>query len=162
MDWELLIPLLMFAFPVAVALLDKRAKKRRGTPQVQSRPIFPPAASGSDITGKQRAWAPDRDSDHPAIPLEGAQGVKDFGRFDRSAEGGYGFQDRLPQPSDLPQAEQKTPSAEPTAEGLRAISKGRHKDLEPGPEKEDPEQKLRIDKKKLILYSEILKPKFDA
>lgn len=62
------------------------------------------------------------------------------------------------------QAEQQTntPAPEPTAEGLRAISKDRHKDLEPGPEKEDPEQKLRIDKKKLILYSEILKPKFDA
>ncbi len=29
MDWEFLIPLLMFAFPVVVALLDKRAKQKR-------------------------------------------------------------------------------------------------------------------------------------
>ncbi len=185
MDWDVLIPILMFAFPVAVAILDKRVKKRRGVPPVQSRPIFPPATSDSNQAGKQRAWAPDRDSDYPAIPLEGAQGVKDFGRFDRSAEGGTVSPGRLPNtsnwsqadrinrspeesvsrgelPSRIQQAEQQTntPAPQLVAEGQRAISRERHQEVVP--DKKDPEPKLRIDKKNLILYSEILKPKFDA
>ena len=156
MEW--LIPLLMFAFPVAIALLDKRAKKRKGVPQVQSRPIFPPAQRFPGT----RASAPDRASDYPAIPLEGAQGVKDSKRSDWSAEGGTVSHGRLPDPTVLTQA---TPSNKPAAnnpseEGQRAISKERRKATET--KKVNPGQKLEIDKKKLIIYSEILKPKFDA
>ena len=40
----------------------------------------------------------------------------------------------------------------------RAIRKAPEKEE---PETENPEPKLRIDKKNLILYSEILKPKYD-
>ena len=115
MDWDVLIPILMFAFPVVVALLDKRAKKRRGVPPVQSRPVFPPAANTT------------------------------------AAE-----VDRLP--SRVQQA--NTPTPEPVAEGQRAISRERHQEVVT--EEKNPEPKLRIDKKNLILYSEILKPKFDA
>ena len=34
-----------------------------------------------------RAWAPDRDSDYPAIPLEGVQGVKGVSPAMRSCAG---------------------------------------------------------------------------
>ncbi|MBR5723968.1 MAG: hypothetical protein IKX62_01165 [Bacteroidales bacterium] len=165
MEW--LIPLLMFAFPVAIALLDKRAKKRKGVPQVQSRPIFPPAQRFPET----RASAPDRASDYPAIPLEGAQGVKDSKRSDWSAEGGTVSHGRLPDPTALTQATRvsqtyvvsgdELPSRnQQEEEGQRAISKERRKATET--KKVNPGQKLEIDKKKLIIYSEILKPKFDA
>ena len=165
MEW--LIPLLMFAFPVAIALLDKRAKKRKGVTQVLSRPAFPPAQRFPET----RASAPDRASDYPAIPLEGAQGVKDSKRSDWSAEGGYGFPDRLPKPTDSSHAAKSSntyvvsgdelPSRnQQEEEGQRAISKERRKATDT--KKVNPGQKLEIDKKKLIIYSEILKPKFDA
>ena len=113
MDWDVLIPILMFAFPVAVAVLDKRVKKRRAEQQ-RSRPVFPPA---NEIPGQARN---DRWGEHPDRPL----------------------------------------AEDSTVEGQRAISRERHKEV--APETKDPEPKLRIDKKNLILYSEILKPKFDA
>ena len=119
MDWDVLIPILMFAFPVVVALLDKRAKKRRGVPPVQSRPVFPPAANTT------------------------------------AAE-----VDRLPSRVQPVEQKMNTPAPEPVAEGQRAISRERHQEVVT--EEKDPEPKLRIDKKNLILYSEILKPKFDA
>ena len=111
MDWDVLIPILMFAFPVAVAVLDKRAKKRREN--------TPPS-------------------------------------YD--AEGGTVSSGRLPQPTELQRAEENNSVS--SVEGQRAISRERHR--EAVTEEKDPEPKLRIDKKNLILYSEILKPKFDA
>ena len=176
MDWDVLIPILMFAFPVAVAVLDKRAKKRRA--EQQSRTVFPPAASGSEA----RSWS----SFPPAASGSGARPAKRPAAQDPSqpfgwappsygAEGGTVSSGRLPQPTDLPRAERLNRSpkenvsggehpdrqrAEETVEGQRAISRERHKEV--APETKDPEPKLRIDKKNLILYSEILKPKFDA
>ena len=44
-------------------------------------------------------------------------------------------------------------------EGVRAIHKNGPQEA---PEPVQPADKLKIDKKKLIIYSEILKPKFDA
>ena len=143
MDWEFLIPLLMFAFPVAVALLDKRAKKRKGVPKVQSRPVFPPAQGFPET----RALAPDRVSDYPALPLEGAQGVKNSTRSDWSAEGATASEEDLRSRSKQEE------------EGQRAISRKRRKEAEM--KDVNPEPKFEIDKKKLIIYSEILKPKYD-
>ena len=148
MEW--LIPLLMFAFPVAIALLDKRAKKRKGIPQVLSRPVFPPASSGSGARPEKRPTLSD-----PSQPFGWAPPSYD-------AEGGTVSHGRLPDPTVLTQA---TPSNKPAAnnpseEGQRAISKERRKATET--KKVNPGQKLEIDKKKLIIYSEILKPKFDA
>ncbi len=47
----------------------------------------------------------------------------------------------------------------PFEEGVRAIHR---EEAEKAPEPVQPADKLKIDKKKLIIYSEILKPKFDA
>ena len=44
-------------------------------------------------------------------------------------------------------------------EGIRAVHKNGPQEA---PEPVQPADKLKIDKKKLIIYSEILKPKFDA
>jgi len=44
MDWEALVPILFFAIPLVISLLDKRAKKQKGVPPVQARPVFPPDA----------------------------------------------------------------------------------------------------------------------
>ena len=164
MDWDVLIPILMFAFPVVVALLDKRAKKRRGVPPVQSRPIFPPATSGSGARPEKRPTASD-----PSQPFGWAPPSYD-------AEGGTFSPGRLPNTTSWSQADRmnrspqeevsrgelpdRRPAEESISEGQRAISRERHQEVVT--EEKNPEPKLRIDKKNLILYSEILKPKFDA
>ena len=111
MDWEFLIPLLMFAFPVVVALLDKRARQKR-------------AASPTP-----------KPSTHRPSPIS----FEEFAReFSPEAAGG---------------------SQEFGQEGIRAVHKNGPQEA---PEPVQPADKLKIDKKKLIIYSEILKPKFDA
>ncbi|MBR1578526.1 MAG: hypothetical protein IJ653_08095 [Bacteroidales bacterium] len=172
MDWDVLIPILMFLFPLVVSILDKRAKKRKGVPPVKAEPLFPPA---EDIDQEERAEAPGRASDYPTIPLEGAQGVNVFRRSVESAEGGTVRPGRPSEP--LSQAQQdvfrgelpiRSPqegkpdtfvmeATQTVTEGQRAID--RHIETPAGSEEKP---KLEIDKKKLILYSEILKPKFDA
>lgn len=52
----------------------------------------------------------------------------------------------------------ESPAPAMAEEGERAVHKAHQSEA---PETENPEPKLRIDKKNLILYSEILKPKFD-
>ena len=153
MDWDVLIPILMFLFPLVVSILDKRAKKRKGVPPVKAEPLFPPA---EDIDQEERAEAPGRASDYPAIPLEGAQGVKVFQRSVESAEGGTVPPGRTPEPI-FPAQEAQANEAKLANEGQRAVE--RHIDTAA---QDDDKPKLEIDKKKLILYSEILKPKFDA
>ncbi|MCR5841263.1 MAG: hypothetical protein K6G86_04200 [Bacteroidales bacterium] len=173
MDWDVLIPILMFAFPVAVAILDKRVKKRRGVPPVQSRPIFPPATSGSEARPEKRPAAPDPSQPFGwAPPSYGAEGGtvspgrlpnttnwSQADRIGRSSEESVSWDESL---NRTQQAEQQTNTLapQPVAEGQRTISRERHQEV--APDKKDPEPKLRIDKKNLILYSEILKPKFDA
>ncbi|MCR4824221.1 MAG: hypothetical protein K5849_02570, partial [Bacteroidales bacterium] len=61
-----------------------------------------------------------------------------------------------PMPAPLSVEKEKT-AFRPEMEGRRMI----HRKTVTVPETTDPEPKLRIDKKNLILYSEILKPKFD-
>ena len=136
MDWEILIPILMFAFPVVVALLDKRARqKRAATPP--SRP-----AAGRVERSEVRTSGPAGPGTLAQTKLERAlrpQGV---------TGGGAPFENgKLRSSPDQEQAE----------EGLRAINrKEEEKKVET-----QPADKLKIDKKKLIIYSEILKPKFD-
>ena len=169
MDWEALVPILFFAIPLVISLLDKRAKKQKGVPPVQARPVFPQDAEDDpeDLPGKRPAapdpsqpagWAPRRAGNR------GPRKSPDFGGG--PAEGGYGFPGRssgladTAQPDvfrgDLPDRNQAESSSE---EGRRAIHREAKKQTEP---EDGAQQKLEIDKKKLILYSEILKPKFDA
>lgn len=110
MDWEVLIPILMFLFPLVVSILDKRAKKRKGIPPVKSAPV------GMEIPSFQ----PTQESPEPEIIVKEVQ-------------------------------------TRPATEGERAILK--HEEKKAAAEEKP---KFEIDKKKLILYSEILKPKFDA
>lgn len=117
MDWEFLIPLLMFAFPVVVALLDKRARQKRA-----ASPSFPKPTAREQVSRElAREFSP-----------EAAGGVAPE---NRSQESEYG------------------------QEGVRAVHKNAPQDA---PEPVQPADKLKIDKKKLIIYSEILKPRFDA
>jgi len=117
MDWEVLIPILFFALPVVISLLDKRAKKQKGVPPVQARPVvFPPEEADGEV-------APE------------------------NVRAATVFQDDLP-----------TRPEAPSDEGQRAI----HREEKEKKVQEEGPQKLEIDKKKLILYSEILKPKYDA
>lgn len=127
MDWEILIPILMFLFPIAISLIDKRVKKRKGIPQVQTRPVA--GAPRWEVPGQVREQA-------PATGPDPGQTV-----FPTAA---------VPEPP--------RQAGEPDEEGTRAIRRESKIRTETVEEK----KKLDIDKKKLILYSEILKPKFDA
>ncbi len=123
MDWEVLIPILMFLFPLVVSILDKRAKKRKGIPPVKSAPV------GNGIPEPDQPWTPVP----PVPPFQPAQ---------ESSE---------------PEIIVKEVQPRPATEGERAIMKHEEKKVAA-----EEKPKLEIDKKKLILYSEILKPKFDA
>ena len=138
MDWEILIPILMFAFPVVVALLDKRAKQKRTASQPKSRPVFP-SVSGQQVSRElapenvRRRRTPPTDEVSGPLPLTKPRVATVFQGNSR----------------DTLQSE----------EGVRAIHR---ETVEKAPETTQPTDKLKIDKKKLIIYSEILKPKFDA
>lgn len=120
---EVLITLLMFAFPIALAILDKRARRKKGRPQVKAYPVFPPEEPDDDL--EEAPFAREEDVSAPVWQ------------------------------------EQETPvtpvSGDAAEEGQRSLG-GRSANAAP---KEEKHGKLEIDKKKLILYSEILKPKFD-
>ena len=141
MDWDVLIPILMFLFPLVVSILDKRAKKRKGVPPVKAEPLFPPA---EDIDQEERAEAPGRPG-RPSEPLSQAQ--QDV------------FRGELPirSPQEGKPDTFVMEATQTVTEGQRAVE--RHIDTAA---QDDDKPKLEIDKKKLILYSEILKPKFDA
>ena len=153
MDWEVLIPILMFAFPVIVALLDKRAKQRRKASQSRPRNSFSPRPDASEGLPRKRPAAPD-----PSQPSGWAPPSYD-------AEGGTVSLGRSLEASDKSKDttvfrgnSASSPDQEQTEEGVRAIHRKETKKAE----QQAPADKLKIDKKKLILYSEILKPKYDA
>ena len=136
MDWEVLIPILMFAFPVVIALLDKRAKQKRAASQPsRTRPAARELAPGNVRPSR----TPPTDSVSGPLPLTEP----------RVATVSRG--------NSLDSREQKDDASGPE-EGVRAILR---KKKETKVEKQ-PADKLKIDPKKLILYSEILKTKFDA
>lgn len=121
---EFLIPILFFAVPLAITLLDKRAKARKG--ESTARPVRPGGVSRSKRSPTPRA-----------VP------------FPRTS---------APSPEDIRKIMEKTPAGTPLQEeGVRAIHRP-----EKGPVPAENPGKPKIDKKKLILYSEILKPRFDA
>ncbi len=113
---DFILPVLIVAFMVLLSALDARTRKKKGTPQVQSRPYLEDLAS---VLEEEEVEA----------PVEEAEVREEQPDAPRAAE-----------------------------EGERAVHKTPRVEV---PETENPEPKLRIDKKNLILYSEILKPKFD-
>ena len=143
MDWEVLIPILMFVIPLALSFYDRRAKKRKGVPPVQARPVFP-----SDP----------EESEESADPAEPAAEYADAQESAPAPARVSPVQASAPQPRQQEAPANGFPLPSGAApEGVRAIDKR-------GKKVEIPEEKprLEIDKKKLILYSEILKPKFDS
>ena len=149
MDWEFLIPLLMFAFPVVVALLDKRAKQKRA-----ASPSFPKPNTREQVS---RELAPENvllrrtppaDPVSRPLPLTEPRVATVFRGNSR---------DTLQQQDVF--GGNPAGSQEFGQEGIRAVHKNGPQEA---PEPVQPADKLKIDKKKLIIYSEILKPKFDA
>lgn len=116
---DFILPVLIVAFMVLLSALDARTRKKKGTPQVQSRPYLEDLASVLEEEEEEVVEA----------PVEEAEVREEQPDAPRAAE-----------------------------EGERAVHKTPRVEV---PETENPEPKLRIDKKNLILYSEILKPKFD-
>ena len=159
MDWEALVPILFFAIPLVISLLDKRAKKQKGVPPVQARPVFPPDAE-DEIPEQVR-----NDNSSPVDFQPVGEVAPENVRLRRTPPNASGV-GPLPRTElrvatvfrgDLPDRNQ--PEGQPSEEGQRA----NHRKAKKQTESEDgAQQKLEIDKKKLILYSEILKPKFDA
>ena len=123
---EYLIPILMFLFPVVVAILDKRVKQRKKAASAAPRPQFPPISFNP--APRPVVQPAPRPAPQESIPLESV-------------------------PQETP-----APAFRPNLEGQRAI----HREEKHAVASELAPKKLEIDKKKLILYSEILKPKFDA
>ena len=140
MDWEVLIPILFFALPVVISLLDKRAKKQKGVPPVQARPVVFPAQDDARPDGEVVL----ENRSHPRLRKREGPADEVGGRGPAQPDV---FRDDLP----------IRPEA-PSDEGQRAI----HREEKEKKVQEEGPQKLEIDKKKLILYSEILKPKYDA
>ena len=162
MDWEVLIPILMFAFPVIVALLDKRAKQKRAAsqPTPRPRPTFPSTSPAARELARNEGSL----SDGAAGKVERSEvrtsgpagpGTFEYQKSERALRtqgvtgGGAPFID-----SKL----RSSPEQEQSEEGVRAI----HRKEKETKVAKQPADKLKIDPKKLILYSEILKPKFDA
>jgi hypothetical protein len=145
MDWEVLIPILMFAFPVIVALLDKRAKQKRAAsqPTPRPRPTFPSVSRDAAVRelapeNVRQGRTPPTDTVSGPLPLTEPRVATVFRGDSRDSR-------------------TQNENNSNTEEGVRAIKKREEK----SPQRQQPADKLKIDKKKLILYSEILKPKYD-
>ncbi|MBR5100826.1 MAG: hypothetical protein IKX34_05945 [Bacteroidales bacterium] len=168
----------MFAFPVVVALLDKRAKQKRAAsqPTPRPRPTFPsssPAArelarnDGRSADGAAGGVAPGPDAasecrDSSLSLPSGKEGNRRLNRATLgTVRGGTASEAQRwgPTKEDVSGGKlRSSPDQEQSEEGVRAIHR---KKKETNVEKQ-PADKLKIDPKKLILYSEILKPKYDA
>lgn len=136
----LLITLLMFAVSTAAVIIDKRTKASRSVPQVNAEPIdfsedLPAEEEG--IKAIVRKKAAKRAGDIAAQTAAAQRAAEPL----RTMQG-HG-------PESRPAPEPESP-AKP--EGLR-----RERPAKPNPTAEE----ILRDRKKLILYSEILKPKFD-
>ena len=151
MDWEVLIPILMFAFPVIVALLDKRAKQKRAAsqPTPRPRPSFPsvreiPGQARNDVRMTDAAAGGVAPGNPATLGTVRGGTASEAQRWGPTKEDVFGGKPR------------RSPEDQ-SEEGVRAIKKREEK----SPQRQEPADKLKIDKKKLILYSEILKPKYD-
>lgn len=136
----LLITMLMFAVSIAALIIDKRTKAGRSVPQVNAEPIdfseYLPAEE-EGIKAIVRKEAAKRAGDIAAQTAAAQRAAEPF----RTMQG-HGPESR---PASEPERPEKP-------EGLR----------QERPAKPNPTAEVILrDRKKLILYSEILKPKFD-
>ncbi len=116
---SLIVALLAFCVPIVAAIVDKRAKARKQTPQVNAKPIDFEELERN----RQAAAVPVRAESRP-VPVQAKS---------------------KPAPVPAPDKAKQTPQRrQPT-----------------GPETNPTAAEIRKDCRKLILYSEILKPKYD-
>ncbi len=132
-----LITLLMFSIPIAAALIDKKMKAGRSAPQVNAEPIdfsedIPAEEEGVKAIVREKESRPE----YGAAAVQGAASQ-------RSAAAPQGA---------TASASERSAAAAVSGEALRT-----ERGAKPNPTVEE----ILKDRKKLILYSEILKPKFD-
>lgn len=150
---EIVILLLVFGLPILSVILDKNKKK--GVPKVKSRPIVWPAdkpaaqkKSGSARTAPAKPAA-DGSTRHAAAPAAPARPAATAGPAATASE---------PAPA--------SPSPVIPDAGTAAASymnEARSTASRPAQAVEEPQEKKKFsEKQKLIIYSEIMKPKFDG
>lgn len=144
---EIVILLLVFGLPILSVILDKNKKK--GVPKVKSRPIVWPAdkpaaqkkpGSAGTAPAKPTADGSTRPAAAPAAPARPA--------------------------ATAPEPAPASPSPVIPDAGMAAASymnKTRSTASRAAPAVEEPQEKKKFsEKQKLIIYSEIMKPKFDG
>ena len=90
---EYLIPILMFLFPVVVAILDKRAKQRKKAASAAPRPQFPPISfnpAPQPVVRPAARPAPQENVPRESIPQEAPAPVFRPNLEDRTAGRGLG------------------------------------------------------------------------
>ncbi len=155
---SLIVAVLMFCVPILAAIIDKRAKAKKRSPQVNAEPIDfeelerrrqaaaegtrsivrGPAASSGTTSAPEAAddpWATIIYGSSPAAPEPAAAPVTEVANNQAAAQ---------------PVAVKSRP-AQKQAKAAKAAKSGQYPTAE----------EIKKDCKKLILYSEILKPKFD-
>lgn len=144
---EIVILLLVFGLPILSVILDK--KKKKGVPKVKSRPIVWPAdkpaaqkkpGSARTAPAKPAADGSTRPAAAPAAPARPA--------------------------ATAPEPAPASPSPVIPDAGTAAASymnEARSTASRPAQAEKEPEEKKKFsEKQKLIIYSEIMKPKFDG
>lgn len=144
---EIVILLLVFGLPILSVILDKNKKK--GVPKVKSRPIVWPAdkpaaqkkpGSAGTAPAKPTADGSTRPAEAPAAPARPA--------------------------ATAPEPAPASPSPVIPDAGMAAASymnETRSTASRPSQAVEEPQEKKKFsEKQKLIIYSEIMKPKFDG
>lgn len=144
---EIVILLLVFGLPILSVILDK--KKKKGVPKVKSRPIVWPAdkpaaqkkpGSAGTAPAKPTADGSTRPAAAPAAPARPA--------------------------ATAPEPAPASPSPVIPDAGTAAASymnEARSTASRPAQAEKEPEEKKKFsEKQKLIIYSEIMKPKFDG
>lgn len=147
---EIVILLLVFGLPILSVILDKNKKK--GVPKVKSRPIVWPAdkpaaqkkpGSARTAPAKPAADGSTRHAEAPAAPARPAATASE------------------PAPASPASPSPVIPDA-----GMAAASymnETRSTASRAAPAVEEPQEKKKFsEKQKLIIYSEIMKPKFDG
>ncbi len=155
-----LITLLMFSIPIAAALIDKKMKAGRSVPQVNAEPIdfsedIPAEEEGVKAIVREKESRPEYGTATPqgatvrqsaAQKATASQTTVQSATLRQSA-----VQGATPQGATA-SASERSAAAAVSGEALRT-----KRGAKPKPTVEE----ILKDRKKLILYSEILKPKFD-
>ena len=133
----ILITILMFSVPILAAIIDKRLRAaRKAQPQVHAEPII----FEEEEEPEEQEEAPRAIVREPAVPVTAPV---------------------------MPAPAVKTVQAAPVVKAAPAAPAAHHEDAAPiirkkaVPESFPTAEEIRVDRRKLILYKEIMTPKFD-